>query len=117
MKGVTFEIFKDGNSIGRKETDARGEILLTGLEPGTYRAVEVDTGDDGHILDTSWQEVELVAGGGTKDLFFFNDKLPGMKLIKVDSSDPSKTISDAKFSIRAIDGSYGPQEFVTDGNG
>ena len=117
MKGVTFEIFKDGNSIGRKETDARGEILLTGLEPGTYRAVEVDTGDDGHILDTSWQEVELVAGGGTKDLFFFNDKLPGMKLIKVDSSDPSKTISDAKFSIRAIDGSYGPQEFITDSSG
>ena len=117
MKGVTFEIFKDGNSIGRKETDANGEILLTGLEPGTYRAVEVDTGDDGHILDTSWQEVELVAGGGTKDLFFFNDKLPGMKLIKVDSSDPSKTISDAKFSIRAIDGSYGPQEFTTDSNG
>ncbi len=117
MEGVTFEIFKDGTSIGRKETDANGEILLTGLEPGTYRAVEVDTGDDGHILDTSWQEVELVAGGGTKDLFFFNDKLPGMKLVKVDSSDPSKTIPGVKFSIRAVSGSYGPEEFITDSKG
>ena len=117
MKGVTFEIYHNGTSIGRKETDANGEILLTGLEPGTYRAFEVDTGDDGHILDTSWQEVELVAGGGTKDLFFFNDKLPGMKLVKVDSADPSKTIPNVKFSIRAVDGSYGPEEFITDSNG
>ena len=77
----------------------------------------MDTGDDGHILDTSWQEVELVAGDGTKDLFFFNDNKPGMKLIKVDSADPSKTISGVKFRIRAIDGSFGPQEFVTDSNG
>ena len=117
MKGVTFEIYRDGNSIGRYETNANGEILLTGIAPGTYRAVEVDTGDDSHILDTSWQEVELVAGDGTKDLFFFNDLLPGMKLVKVDSADPSKTIPGVKFSIRAVDGSYGPQEFVTDGNG
>ena len=117
MKGVTFEIYRDGNSIGRYETDVNGEILLTGIAPGTYQAVEVDTGDDGHILDTSWQEVELVAGDGTKDLFFFNDNKPGMKLIKVDSAAPSKTISGVKFRIRAIDGSFGPQEFVTDSNG
>ncbi len=117
MNGVTFEIFRNGTSIGRYETKGQGEILLTGIEPGTYRAVEVDTGDAGHILDTSYQEVELVAGGGTKDLIFFNDKKPDMKLVKVDSSDPSKTIPNAKFRIRAVDGSYGPQEFVTNGSG
>ena len=117
MAGVSFEIYKDGVSIGRYETNGSGEIILTNIEPGTYRAVEVDTGDDSHILDTSWQEIELTAGGGVKDLIFFNDKKPGMKLIKVDSSDPSKTISGAKFSIRAVDGSFGPQEFVTDQNG
>ena len=50
-------------------------------------------------------------------MLFFNDVLPGMKLIKVDSADPSKTIPGVKFSIRAVDGSYGPQEFITDGNG
>ncbi|MDE7262907.1 MAG: hypothetical protein K2N78_12735, partial [Oscillospiraceae bacterium] len=117
MNGVTFEIFHNGTSIGRYETQGNGEIVLTGIEPGTYRAVEVDTGDEGHILDTSYQEVELFAGGGTKELLFYNDKKPGMKLIKVDSSDPSKAIPGAKFRIRAVDGSYGPQEFTTNGSG
>ena len=117
MNGVTFEIFKDGVSIGRYETKGQGEILLTGIDPGTYLAIERDTGDAGHLLDTSYQEVELVAGGGTKELIFFNDNKPGMRLIKVDSADLSKTIPNAKFRIRAIDGSYGPQEFTTNGSG
>ena len=117
MANVTFEIFRDGLSLGKYETNASGEILLTGIEPGTYRAVEVDTGDDSHIKDTAPQEIELTAGCGVKELFFFNDVLPGMKLVKVDSADPSKTIPGVKFSIRAIDGSYGPEEFVTDGKG
>ena len=117
MANVTFEIFRDGVSLGNYETNASGEILLTGIEPGTYRAVEVDTGDDSHIKDTAPQEIELTAGCGVKELFFFNDVLPGMKLVKVDSADPSKTIPGVKFSIRAIDGSYGPEEFITDGNG
>ncbi len=117
MNGVTFEIFRNGTSIGLYETKGQGEILLTNIEPGTYLAIERDTGDAGHILDTSYQEVELVAGGGTKELIFFNDKKPGMKLVKVDSSNPDKTIPNAKFRIRAVDGSYGPQEFVTNGSG
>lgn len=53
MSGVTFEVFRDEVSLGKFQTDAFGEILLTDLEPGTYRAVEVDTGDDGYILDTT----------------------------------------------------------------
>ncbi|MCI9166462.1 MAG: hypothetical protein HFF64_10765 [Oscillospiraceae bacterium] len=117
MANVTFEIFRDGVSLGNYETNANGEILLTGIEPGTYRAVEVDTGDDSHIKDTAPQEIELTAGCGIKELFFFNDVLPGMKLVKVDSADPSKTIPGVKFSIRAVDGSYGPQEFITDSRG
>ncbi len=117
MNGVTFEIFRNGTSIGRYETKGQGEILLTGIEPGTYRAVEVDTGDEGHIMDGSYQEVELVAGGGTKELVFFNDNKPGMKLVKVDSADPSKAIPNVKFRIEAVDGSYGPEEFTTNGSG
>lgn len=46
-----------------------GEILLTDVAPGTYRAVEVDTGSDGHILDTTPQEVELKAGDSTGNCF------------------------------------------------
>ena len=117
MPNVTFEIFRDSVSLGKFRTDEFGEILLTDAAPGTYRAVEVDTGSDGHILDTTPQEVELSAGDGIKELLFFNDVKPGMRLIKVDSTDPSKVIPNAVFEIKSVAGDYGPKEFTTDQNG
>lgn len=117
MANVTFEIFRDSVSLGKFKTDEFGEILLTDAAPGTYRAVEVDTGSDGHILDTTPQEVELSAGDGIKELLFFNDVKPGMRLIKVDSTDPSKVVPNAVFEIKSVAGDYGPQEFTTDQNG
>ena len=117
MANVTFEIFRDSVSLGKFHTDEFGEILLTDAAPGTYRAVEVDTGSDGHILDTTPQEVELSAGDGIKELLFFNDVKPGMRLIKVDSTDPSKVIPNAVFEIKSVAGDYGPKEFTTDRNG
>ena len=117
MSGVTFEVWRDAVSLGKYKTDEFGEILITDAAPGTYRAVEVDTGSDGHILDTTPQEVELSAGDGIKELLFFNDVKPGMRLIKVDSTDPSKVIPNAVFEIKSVAGDYGPQEFVTDQNG
>jgi len=117
MANVTFEIFRDSVSLGKFHTDEFGEILLTDAAPGTYRAVEVDTGSDGHILDTTPQEVELFAGDGIKELLFFNDVKPGMRLIKVDSTDPSKVIPNAVFEIKSVAGDYGPKEFTTDRNG
>lgn len=117
MANVTFEIFRDSVSLGKFRTDEFGEILLTDAAPGTYRTVEVDTGSDGHILDTTPQEVELSASDGIKELLFFNDVKPGMRLIKVDSTDPSKVIPNAVFEIKSVAGDYGPKEFTTDQNG
>lgn len=117
MSGVTFEVWRDAVSLGKYKTDEFGEILITDAAPGTYRAVEVDTGSDGHILDTTPQEVELSAGDGIKELLFFNDVKPGMRLIKVDSTDPSKVIPNAVFEIKSVKGDYGPKEFTTDQNG
>ena len=117
MANVTFEIFRDSVSLGKFKTDEFGEILLTDATPGTYRAMEVDTGSDGHILNTTPQEVELSAGDGIKELLFFNDVKPGMRLIKVDSTDPSKVIPNAVFEIKSVAGDYGHKEFTTDRNG
>ena len=117
MPDVTFEIFRDSVSLGKFKTDEFGEILLTDAAPGTYRAMEVDTGSDGHILDTTPQEVELSAGDGIKELLFFNDVKPGLRLVKVDSTDPSKVIPNAVFEIKSVAGDYGPKEFTTDLNG
>lgn len=117
MPGVSFEIFRDAESLGIYQTDQFGEILLTDCEPGTYRAEERDTGGDGHVLDTTPQEVELKAGDGIKKLVFFNDRLPGIHLIKVDSADLSKPIANARFRIEAVDGSWGSEEYTTSEDG
>ncbi len=117
MANVTFEIFRDSVSLGKFRTDEFGEILLTDAAPGTYRAVEVDTGSDGHILNTTPQEVELSAGDGIRELVFFNDLKPGLTLTKVDSADLSKPIANAKFELKKVDGSYGPVELLTNERG
>ena len=113
MPNVSFEIFRDAESLGIFTTDEFGQILLTNCEPGTYRAEERNTGGDSHVLDTTPQEVELKAGDGIKNLVFFNDRLPGIHLIKVDSSDLSQPIANARFRIEAVDGSWGPEEYTT----
>ncbi len=103
--------------MGIFQTDQFGEILLTDCEPGTYRVEERDTGGDDHVLDTTPQEVELKAGDGIKELVFFNDRLPGIHLIKVDSADLSQPIANARFRIEAVDGSWGPEEYTTSEDG
>ena len=113
MPNVSFEIFRDAESLGIFQTDEFGQILLTDCQPGTYLAREANTGSDSHVLDTTPQEVELHAGDGIKNLVFFNDRLPGIHLIKVDSSDLSQPIANARFRFEAVDGSYGPVELTT----
>ena len=117
MPNVSFEIFRDAESLGIFQTDEFGQILLTDCAPGTYRAEERDTGGDGHVLDTTPQDVELKAGDGIKELVFFNDRLPGIHLIKVDSADLSQPIANARFRIEAVDGSWGPEEYTTSEDG
>ena len=111
LADVSFEVYRDGVSLGIFKTDAQGEIFLPNCASGTYLCIERNV--SGHVLDTTPQQVELKAGDGIKTLVFYNDRLPGIHLIKVDSADPSKTIPNARFRIEAVDGSYGPKEFVT----
>ena len=43
--------------------------------------------------------------------------MPGIHLIKVDSSDLSKPIANAKFRFEAVDGAFGPEEYTTSEDG
>ena len=106
LEGVTFEVFRDGESLGHFVTDSEGRIDLFDQKPGTFRVVEIDTGDPGIILSGGYQEIELKAGDPMRELVFFNDHTPGLKLVKVDSSDYSKVIANAVFEIKSVDGSY-----------
>lgn len=117
MPNVSFEIFRDGESLGIFQSDEFGQVLLTNCQEGTYRVEERDTGGESHVLDTTPQEVELKAGDGIKDLVFFNDRLPGIHLIKVDSADLSQPIANARFRFEAVDGSFGPVEYTTSEDG
>ena len=116
MTDILFEIWRDGESLGQYSTNQQGEILITNAQPGTYLAREVRS-DDEHVTDTTPQQIELHAGDGIKDLVFFNGRKPGIHLVKVDSANLSKPIPNVKFSIRAVDGTFGPKEFTTDQNG
>ena len=117
MPNVSFEVFRDNDSLGIFKTDEFGEILLVNLPAGSYRIEERHTGDDTHIVDPTPQYAELKAGMGIVERVFFNSKKPGIHLIKVDSSDLSKPIANAKFEIKAVDGSWGPEEFTTQADG
>lgn len=116
LPDITFKIYKDNQLIGTYETDRLGEILLTDLEPGTYRVEEVES-DDEHVVDTMPQEIELTEGCGILELVFFNDRKPGLHLVKIDSSDPSKVIPNVVFEIEGYGTEFGPEEFTTDENG
>ena len=116
MDNISFEVWRDGELLGTYQTDQMGEIFLVNQQPGTYLVKEV-VSDDEHIIDTTPQQIELHTGDGIKQLVFFNDKRPGIHIIKVDSANLSKPIANVKFEIKAVDGSYGPEEFTTDKNG
>ncbi len=117
LPNVTFKIYKDTVPFDTKSTDENGEINLYDLKPGTYWVEEVFS-DDAHITNSTPQQIRLEAGqAATQELVFFNDLKPGMWLVKVDSADLSKPIANAKFEIKAVDGSFGPKEFTTDQNG
>ena len=64
------------------------------------------------MLDTTPQEVELKAGDGIKELVFFNERLPGIHLIKGRQLPTSpKPIANAPVSVsRRWTAASGPVE-------
>lgn len=117
MPDVAFEIFRDNVSLGIFRTNEQGEILLVNQPEGSYRIEERNPGDDEHIIDTTPQYAELTTGMGIVERVFYNDQLPGIHLIKVDSSDLSQPIANARFRFEAVDGSFGPEEYTTSEDG
>ncbi len=115
LPGATFEISRDGVSLGRFTTDAQGEIVLLNAQPGTYLVQEVQV-DESHVVDPTPQQIELSAGDGIRELIFYNAKKPGIHILKVDSANPLRPLSGAVFEIKAVGGTF-HEERKTEGDG
>jgi uncharacterized surface anchored protein len=115
VRGVTFEIWRDGELFGVYVTDSLGQIVLHDIPAGTYTAREVATIEP-YVLDSTAQWIEVKAGQGyISELVFLNLVKPGIRILKVDS-ETLTPMAGVRFRVSAIGGSYS-SEFVTNTSG
>lgn len=139
LQGVRFKVVDgEGAAVGPDDgvyyTDANGEIVLTGLEPGTtVKAWETKT-VAGFVLDGTPQDIKIKAGEA-QTLTFWNKRLGSLVVEKQDSitgaplagaefrityeSDNngyvhlSKTLKDGRYYVREI---VAPEGYILDNN-
>ena len=94
-----------GNDNGIYTTNAAGEILVDGLEPGVTIIVREVRAAAGFLLDESPQHIQIKSGE-TVHLQFLNKPL-GNLIIKKNSSAPTQeAVPGVEFEITYADGSY-----------
>ena len=100
-----------GNDNGRFATNAAGEILVDGLEPGMTVIAREVRAKTGYLLDDSPQHA-LIKSGETAHLQFLNQPAGNLIIRKVSSGPDGEPLEGVEFKITYADGS-----FVPDANG
>ena len=100
-----------GNDNGRFTTNAAGEILVDGLEPGMTVIAREVRAKTGYLLDDSPQHA-LIKSGETAHLQFLNQPAGNLIIRKVSSGPNKEPLEGVEFKITYADGS-----FVLDANG
>ena len=100
-----------GNDNGRFTTNAAGEILVDGLEPGMTVIAREVRAKTGYLLDDSPQHA-LIKSGETAHLQFLNQPAGNLIIRKVCSGPNREPLEGVEFKITYADGS-----FVPDANG
>lgn len=100
-----------GNDNGRFTTNAAGEILVDGLEPGMTVIAREVRAKTGYLLDDSPQHA-LIKSGETAHLQFLNQPAGNLIIRKVSSGPNKEPLEGVEFTITYADGS-----FVPDANG
>ena len=114
-----------GNDNGRFTTNAAGEILVDGLEPGMTVIAREIRAKTGYLLDGSPQHA-LIKSGETAHLQFLNQPAGNLIIRKVSSGPDGEPLEGVEFKITYADGSFVPDEngkissnglYYTDENG
>ena len=100
-----------GNDNGRFTTNAAGEILVDGLEPGMTVIAREVRAKTGYLLDDSPQHA-LIKSGETAHLQFLNQPAGNLIIRKVSTDPNGEPLEGVEFKITYADGS-----FVPDANG
>ena len=100
-----------GNDNGHFTTNAAGEILVDGLEPGMTVIAREVRAKTGYLLDDSPQHA-LIKSGETAHLQFLNQPAGNLIIRKVSSGPNGEPLEGVEFKITYADGS-----FVPDANG
>ena len=94
-----------GNDNGIYTTNAAGEILVDGLEPGVTIIVREVRAAAGFLLDESPQHIQIKSGE-TVHLQFLNKPLGNLIIRKNSSAPTQEAVPGAEFEITYADGSY-----------
>ena len=116
LSGVEFQLTDSsgnylGNDNGRFTTNAAGEILVDGLEPGMTVIAREVRAKTGYLLDDSPQHA-LIKSGETAHLQFLNQPAGNLIIRKVSSGPNKEPLEGVELKITYADGS-----FVPDANG
>ena len=126
LEGVKFKItYSDGSFVdadsgqlssnGLYWTNSEGQIILSGLT-GTVVVTEVES-IPGYTIDPNTQSQTVVINpNDTQELYFYNNPIGGIEIIKVNASKTSERIPDTTFEIRRMDDAL-VDTITTDRNG
>lgn len=104
LAGVEFLVTDSSGAVvgpnnGVYTTGADGRAVITGLTPGTTITARETRTVDGFVLDGSPQSI-LIKEGEVQHLTFYNQRVGGVEIVKVNATDKTERLSDAVFEIR-----------------
>lgn len=113
LEGVQFKItYADGrvvdadggqlSSNGLYWTDKNGQIKITGIT-GTIVVTEVQSIPGYTIHEETRNQTVVVNTNDTQSLYFYNDPIGGVEIIKVNADKKTERIPNVKFEIRRAD--------------
>ena len=104
LAGVEFLVTDSSGAVvgpnnGVYTTGEDGRAVITGLTPGTTITARETRTVDGFVLDGSPQSI-LIKEGEVQHLTFYNQRVGGVEIVKVNAADKTERLSDAVFEIR-----------------